>query len=77
MHSTTTTTTTTQAHTPDRQKPILWKKQPREALTQPPAQIQSAALLFIRAAASYKTVLAGGCSKSQQMCACTLAGEPC
>lgn len=41
--------TTTATHTPDRQRPILWKKQPREALTQPPAQIQSAALLFIRA----------------------------
>lgn len=36
-------------HTPDRREPSLWKKQPREARTQPPAQVQSAAQLFIGA----------------------------
>lgn len=35
-------------HTPDRQEPSLWKKQPREARTQPPAQVQSAALFIAR-----------------------------
>lgn len=36
-------------HTADRQKHILWKTLPREALTQPPARVQAAVLLFIRA----------------------------
>lgn len=61
-----------QQHAPDRHKPILGKKQPRVALTQPPAQIGLAALLFIRDQNSISWWLREVTVEN----ACTLAREP-